>query len=99
MLKKSPSGGNDSVSPLCSRNARSQKTLVGRAQRGTHPGHTGGKVHEQAGKDYLESLAAALLGTRRISDFVELSRAARWGWAGEKSGLFEYPGCLSISST
>jgi hypothetical protein len=27
------------VSPLCSRNARSQKTLVGRAQWGTHPGH------------------------------------------------------------
>ena len=27
------------MSPLCSRNARSQKTLVGRAQWGTHPGH------------------------------------------------------------
>jgi hypothetical protein len=30
------------------------------------------------------SLAAALLGTRRVS--------ARQGWAGEKSGLFEHPG-------
>jgi hypothetical protein len=29
------------------------------------------------------SLAAALLGTRRVS--------ARQGWAGEKSGLFEHP--------
>ena len=27
------------MNPLCSRNARSQKTLVGRAQWGTHPGH------------------------------------------------------------
>ena len=27
------------MSPLCSRNARSRKTLVERAQWGTHPGH------------------------------------------------------------
>ena len=27
------------MSPLCLRIARSQKTLVGRAQWGTHPGH------------------------------------------------------------
>ena len=33
--------GDDPVSPLCSRNARSQKTLVGRAQWETHPGHPG----------------------------------------------------------
>jgi hypothetical protein len=40
VLKKSASRGWDGpVSPLCSRNARSQKTLVGRAQWGTHPGH------------------------------------------------------------
>ena len=31
----------------------------------------------------LPSLAAALLGARRVS--------ARQGWAGEKSGLFEHP--------
>jgi len=42
-----------------------------------------GNVHEQAGKNHLWSLAAALLGTRRVS--------ARQGWAGEKSGLFEHP--------
>jgi hypothetical protein len=29
------------TTPLCSRNARSQKTLVGRAQWGTHPSHPG----------------------------------------------------------
>ena len=40
MLKKSASRGRDGpVNPLCSRNARSLKTLVGRAQWGTHPGH------------------------------------------------------------
>ena len=32
---------------------------------------------------FASSLAAALLGTRRVS--------ARWGWAGKKSGLFEHP--------
>jgi hypothetical protein len=40
-------------------------------------------MHEQAWKNHLWSLAAALLGTRRVS--------ARQGWAGEKSGLFEHP--------
>jgi len=29
------------------------------------------------------SLAAALLGRKRV--------LARWGWAGEKAGLFEHP--------
>jgi hypothetical protein len=62
MLKKSASRGWDGpVSPLCSRNARSQKTLVGRAQWGTHPGHPGDNVNKQAWKDHLWSLAAALL--------------------------------------
>jgi hypothetical protein len=54
------------VSPLCSRNARPKKALVGRAQWGTHPSHLGDNVHEQAWKDQLWSLAAALLGTRRV---------------------------------
>jgi hypothetical protein len=76
------------VSPLCSRNARSQKTLVGRAQRGTHPGHPEDNVHEQACKDHLWSLAAALFGKRRVS--------ARRGWAGEKAGLFEHPAWCAL---
>ena len=42
-----------------------------------------GNVHEQAWKDHLWSLAAALLGTKPVS--------ARRGWAGEKAGLFEHP--------
>jgi hypothetical protein len=47
MLKKSASReGDDPVSPLCSRNARSQKTLVGRAQWGTRPGHPRDNVYE-----------------------------------------------------
>ena len=71
------------MSPLCSRNARPQKALVGRAQWGTHPDHPGDDIHEQAWKDHLWSLAAALHGTRRV--------LARQGWAGEKSGLFEHP--------
>jgi len=49
------------VSPLCSRNARPKKALVGRAQWGNHPGHPGDNVHEQAWKDHIWSLAAALL--------------------------------------
>ena len=49
------------MSPLCSRNARSQKTLVGRAQYGTHPGQPGDKVHKQAWKNHFGPLAAALL--------------------------------------
>jgi hypothetical protein len=71
------------VSPLCSRNARSQKTLVGRAQWGTHPGHPGDNVHEQAWKDHFGLPAAALPAEWRV--------LARRGWAGEKSGLFEHP--------
>ena len=47
MLKTSASReGDDPVSPLCSRNARPQKALVGRAQWGTHPGHPRDNVHE-----------------------------------------------------
>jgi hypothetical protein len=41
-----------------------------------------GNVHEQASKDHLWSLAAALPVERRVS--------ARRGWAGEKSGHFEH---------
>jgi len=62
MLKKAASRGKDGpVSPLCSRNARSQKTLVGRAQWGTHPGHQRDNVNEQARNNHLSSLAAAAL--------------------------------------
>jgi S1-C subfamily serine protease/Tfp pilus assembly protein PilF len=39
----------------------------------------------------VSSLAAALLGTRRVS--------ARQGWAGEKSGLFEHPADYSCTIT
>ena len=78
-----PAGGDGPVSPLCSRNARPQKALVGRAQWGTHPSHPGGNTHEEAWKDHLCSLAAALPVERRV--------LARRGWAGETSGLFEQP--------
>ena len=40
-------------------------------------------VYEQAWKDYLESLAAALPAERRV--------LARRGWAGENRSLFEHP--------
>ena len=46
----------------------------------------------------VRSSAAALLGIRRVSDFGELSRAARQGWAGEKSGLFEHPEAVFTST-
>ena len=47
------------MSPLCSRNARPEKTLVERAQWGTHPGILG-NVHEQDWKELRWSLTAAL---------------------------------------
>ena len=53
------------MSPLCSRNARSQKTLVGRAQVGLIRAIIG-NVHEQAWKGYLWLITAALHGTRRV---------------------------------
>jgi hypothetical protein len=38
-----------------------------------------------------------LLEKRRVSDFGELSRAARQGWAGEKTGFFENPArCIAV---
>ena len=40
------------VYPLCSRNARPEKALVGRAQWGTYPAILE-NVHEQAWRDYL----------------------------------------------
>jgi hypothetical protein len=46
-----------------------------------------GNVNEQAWKKPSWSLAAALLGKRRVS--------ACQGWAGEKSGLFEHPATRS----
>ena len=47
------------MSPMCSRNARAKKALVGHAQWGTLRVILG-NVHEQAWKDHLYSLAAAL---------------------------------------
>ena len=48
--EKSVSEGRDGpVSLLCSRNARSQKTLVGRAQWETHPGHPGATYTSKLG--------------------------------------------------
>ena len=42
------------------------------------------------------SLVSALPAERRVLDFGELSRAARRGWAGEKSSLFEHPGTIEF---
>jgi hypothetical protein len=70
------------MTPLCSRNARPKKALVGRAQWGLIRAILG-NVHEQAWKDHLYSLAAALPAEQRV--------LARWGWAGENRGLFEHP--------
>jgi hypothetical protein len=50
------------MGPLCSRNARFRKTLVGRAQWGTHPGHPRDNIYEQAWRNYFLLLPAALLG-------------------------------------
>jgi hypothetical protein len=48
------------VSPLCSRNARSQKTLVGPRSGGIIRATLGINIHEQAWKAQRRSLAAAL---------------------------------------
>jgi hypothetical protein len=42
-----------------------------------------GNMHEQAWKDHLWALAAALPAERRV--------LARRGWVGENRGLFEHP--------
>jgi hypothetical protein len=53
MLKQSASRGKDGpVNPLCSRNVRSQKTLVGRAQWGDSSGLSWENINEQAWKNY-----------------------------------------------
>src|SRR5262245_39902991 len=46
-------GGDGPVSPLCSRNARPPKALVGRAQRGTHPGHPEETENKRVWKEHL----------------------------------------------
>jgi hypothetical protein len=62
---------------------------------GTHPSHPLDNVYEQAWKDYLWSLPAALLGTRRV--------LARQGWAGEKVAILSilrehFPAALTHTS-
>jgi len=74
MLKKSTSGVLASL--------RGSEVLAGifRSPRSI----LGANGHTECGWYLLAfSLAAALLGRRRVS--------ARQGWAGEKSGLFEHP--------
>ena len=48
------------MSPLYSRNTRSQKTLVGRAQWGIHPGYPRKTYTSKYWRDHLYSLATAL---------------------------------------
>jgi hypothetical protein len=45
----------------------------------------------------VEFNAAAALAEKRALNFGEVSRAARWGWAGETKGPFERP--LGYSGT
>jgi len=76
MLKKSASMERDSpVSPLCSRNARSQKTLVGRAQLGDSSGPSWGNVNEQAWKSLSWVARCGLAGRPfwAACDYVALS--------------------------
>ena len=49
------------MSPLCSRNARPQKALVGRAQWETHPGHPGATYTSKLGMTIIVHSPAALL--------------------------------------
>jgi len=66
--------------------ARLGVPLGGRVRKTRAVGNSSGpsqdKVNKRAWKNYLELLAAALFGKRRV--------ATRQGWAGEKSGLFEH---------
>ncbi len=83
LIKFASRGRDGPVSPLCSRNARPQKALVGRAQWGDSSGSSLGYRKRGTWKNYLWSLAAALPAEWRV--------LARRGWAGEKSGLSEQP--------
>ncbi len=75
------------MSSLCSRNARSQKTLVGRAQWGTHPSHPGGNVHERVWTDYLESLGCDLAGNKARPWAKRLSWQTQGGRVKQSPGL------------
>ena len=77
MLKKPASRERDSlVGPPCSRNPHDEAVVVRRAQLGTKPGHPLKEGNEQAWKDHLFSLAAALL-----DELFEhpAGKAAGWG--------------------
>ena len=68
------------MSPLCSRNARLEKALVGRAQWETHPGHPRTTQPSKLGKTHLWSLATALLTACLIilQDIHQLSMACMY---------------------
>jgi hypothetical protein len=88
MLKKSASGVLASLrGSTLKRTFQMSETLAGlirspRSIRGVN-GHTKCGLYLLA-----SSLAAALLGIRRVS--------ARRGWAGEKGGLFEHPEVIEV---
>jgi hypothetical protein len=96
LLKSAVSKGwDDPVSPLCSRNARSQKTLVERAQWETHPGHRE-NVCEQVWEDYLESLPAALFGEKARPWAKRLADSGRAGEVAAGVGRVKTVDFLSI---
>ncbi len=80
MRKKSASRGwNGPVSPLCSRNARPRKGLVGRAQWGTHPGHPRDNIHEQARTDHILVARCGLAWDKARPGVKSLSRQTQAG--------------------
>jgi hypothetical protein len=87
MLKQSASRERDSpVSPLCSRNARPQKGLVGRAQRGTHPGHPRTTLTRKLGKT-ISLLLAALLDSH--FEYPENFQASTAKWKFQQYFMYQ----------
>src|ERR1041384_6135461 len=83
MLKKPASRGGWPGRLPCARATRGIKRPSLDARSGGLIRAILGNVHEQAWKDHLYSLAAALPAEQRV--------LARWGWAGQNRGLFEHP--------
>ena len=87
---RSPAHGTRTIS-MCAFDARNREsiTLPLKMNEGIGKTRALGIIPATSSKDHMWSLAAALLGTRRVS--------ARLGWAGEMSGLFEHPETVLIS--
>jgi hypothetical protein len=87
--------GDDPVSPLCSRNARSQKTLVGRAQWGTHLGNPGETSTSKLGRIIFGHSLRPCLG--QGASLGEEAALADLGWVRYLAFLRTFRNTLNLN--